>query len=344
MIISIAAPYLDGEYVEADSVVLSSPDGSYGVRRVDVPEVVVADGTAMTYNGSDAYEYEFTGVEDASYQAWIEMVFDGETYRYEQLFDVDSLPDTVTLSFAAVKGGELVETDSLPKLSSPAGTYGAKRLSDNTTVVSADTNMALVGDALYARTFETTQGSDDESYKFYVKCAIDGVDYTIPSTTKKVRSAMLAVGRYTDSTKVSARFGVDNLHLWLCAVGDDQEEPVDYAVRAWQFIDEAEKEIDRRVNGYFVDTEYGLNNAVVPSVIVDIATKLAGIKMYEWRGVDDVDPDTNQRQHRLRAEQRDVDKTIKKIAMGEIKEARLLSPSRAPVSGGSDVTYVNDGS
>jgi hypothetical protein len=50
----------DGEYYDAESVVLSNEAGTAGVTRNDTGAVVVAAGTAMTRVSLGHYEYEFT--------------------------------------------------------------------------------------------------------------------------------------------------------------------------------------------------------------------------------------------------------------------------------------------
>lgn len=341
----IAAPYLDGDFVEATSAKLSDPTGQYGVRNASTLEVVVPDGTNLSFTGDEyeyTFEFEVEGDESVELEAAFEIVLDGETYWSAQTITIGPgpQPEVKLLSFIGVYQGAIIEFSGAPRLSSPAKTYGVKRLSDNAVVLTDNQVMTAVGDGVYQRGFAMDFGREHDDYKFYVECVVGDQAYFVPSTTAKVNSSMIAFGRYTNTTLIADRFGVDNMHLWLCAAGDDKEEPTDYAMRAYNLIAAAEAEIDRRVHGLFVNAPY---EEPLPAVIVEVATILAGIKMYEWRGVDDVDPESGERFHRLRGEKRDVDKLLKRIAMGDITEARLTTPTMVPIAGGDTPAYVNTG-
>jgi hypothetical protein len=132
-----------------------------------------------------------------------------------------------------------------------------------------------------------TPPADDLTYSFYVEVTVDDKLYFIPSTTARAFSAILAIGRYTDSTLVAERFGPDNMHLWLANPMGGLEEPVDYAKRAWRFIDQAESMIDDAIAGPFISGPFVVEgDYVIPPTIVKLATDLAGYLMYEARGSD----------------------------------------------------------
>jgi hypothetical protein len=64
--------------------VLGDPTGSYGIIRDDTDAVIVAAGTAMTQVSTGVYEYTVANVDaSTTYTAWIEIVYLGETYRFE---------------------------------------------------------------------------------------------------------------------------------------------------------------------------------------------------------------------------------------------------------------------
>jgi hypothetical protein len=73
-----------GVLTNATSVVLSDPTGAYGVRRADTLEIIVADGTVMELTSTGVYTYI---IEDAvagvTYEYWVEVLLDGDTYRKE---------------------------------------------------------------------------------------------------------------------------------------------------------------------------------------------------------------------------------------------------------------------
>lgn len=339
-LISIPAPVLDGTPIEVDSAKLSDPTGTFGVRRTDTLDVIVPDGTDLEFIDGDTYQYEFEGETDVSYEAWFEYVLDGEVYRSSLTITAVEVVGTKTLTFVAIKNGELVEFDELPVLSSPSNQYGVKRLGDNEIMLAAGSQLLQVGDSLlYARTFDET--TENAKYKFYVVTNIDDVEYIVPSTNVVADSAMLAIGRYTDSTRISARFGVDNMHLWLSTPLADVDDPVDYARRAWEFISDAERRVDEAIYGPFVS---GAFTGDIPAAITQAATELAGVLMYEARGIDDVNTETNEPMHRLRYVKRDVQERLRRINMGLIKISGDASvvPHQIPLAGGDDPTYSSD--
>lgn len=69
---------------DVTSVVLSDPTGTYGVKRNDTDEVVVADAVEMTNSATGTYTYTFTEpAEGLTYTYWVEWVYGGETFRDE---------------------------------------------------------------------------------------------------------------------------------------------------------------------------------------------------------------------------------------------------------------------
>jgi len=69
---------------DADSVVLSDPTGTFGVKRTDTDAVVVADATAMTRTAAGTYQYSFTApAEGLTYTWYAEWIYLGATYRAE---------------------------------------------------------------------------------------------------------------------------------------------------------------------------------------------------------------------------------------------------------------------
>lgn len=86
-----------GVLTDMTSVVMSEPNGTYGVKRNDNDAVVVADGTAMTKTSTGTYTLSFTDPAlDLTYSAWVEWVFNGVTRR-----DETELAGTTTAEAAA---------------------------------------------------------------------------------------------------------------------------------------------------------------------------------------------------------------------------------------------------
>jgi len=76
--------YNEGILTDPVSIVLSDPTGTYGVRRKDTQETVVADSTAMTKINTGVYQYTFEDpVADLTYEYWTEIFDNEETYHIE---------------------------------------------------------------------------------------------------------------------------------------------------------------------------------------------------------------------------------------------------------------------
>ena len=87
---------------DATTVKLSDATGTYGVKRDDTGAAVVADGTAMTKFATGSYSYSFTEpAYDLTYTAWVEIVYDGRTYRAEQDLTGTATPSVSSDSMAA---------------------------------------------------------------------------------------------------------------------------------------------------------------------------------------------------------------------------------------------------
>jgi len=70
----------DGILTDPTSVKLSNEAGTYGVKRTDTDEVVVAGGTSMVKKSTGIYEYVFTDpAPNLIYDYWVEFVYGGET-------------------------------------------------------------------------------------------------------------------------------------------------------------------------------------------------------------------------------------------------------------------------
>jgi hypothetical protein len=90
---------------------LSSPDGTFGVKRNDTAAIVVADGTALVRSSAGVYSYTFTEpAAGLAYTAYIEWIYGGETYRQERQLEAAEL--TATAMVAKIKAA-LLNGDAL---------------------------------------------------------------------------------------------------------------------------------------------------------------------------------------------------------------------------------------
>src|SRR5436305_89930 len=75
---------VDSAPTDPTSIVLRDPTNSYGIKRNDTSATIVPAGTAMTQVVTGIFEYTAANVENGTtYTAWIEIVYAGDTYRFE---------------------------------------------------------------------------------------------------------------------------------------------------------------------------------------------------------------------------------------------------------------------
>jgi hypothetical protein len=106
-------------YADVTSVILSDPDGTYGVKRNDTSEVIVADGEPMVNTGTGVYEYNATIEAGISYTAYFEISVMGLAHHIPVVFTAAG--DIATTSFKAAIAS-ILYNDSVQ---SDAGTLGA---------------------------------------------------------------------------------------------------------------------------------------------------------------------------------------------------------------------------
>lgn len=318
----ITFPWLvDGEPENATSVELSDPTGSFGIRRSDTNEILVAAGEPLDNMGEGLYSYTLVEpVNGLTYEYWIKAVYDNETYHVE--YSITGGGDIKTLRFVLIDAGDVVTPDSVPSLSNPAGSYGIARVDTGEAVVADGTAMTANG-TLFALTFN--EPGEGLTYRYYVEVIYDGVTYHLPRTTAYMASAALVIGRYTNSQMIEQQFGVENVHKWLGI--DDTDEAVDWALRMYRFIELVESELDAMLRGGRYSVPF---TAPVPGTIRGIATSLAAVRIYESRGVVDMNAETGAAQHRLHYQKKDAERKIAAIKLGQLR-LDLESTTRVPV-------------
>lgn len=293
-----------------------TPVGTFGVRRTDTMQELVNEGTALDNPSTGVLSYEVEEpAEGLVYEYWVSIVDeqgDPPTVIHDYVMgDGSDVGEAKVLRFVAVKDGAPVTLDSPPALSNPSGTFGVTRLDTGEQIVSDGTQYTHVGGGYYTYGFAS---EEDAAYRYYVEAEIDEVTYYLPRTTQLISSAALAIGRYTDSRRIEEQFGIDNVHKWVAL--DDHDEAVDYAQRLYQQIADAEAEIDDALRDSAVPVPFTED---VPSLIVQIATQLAGVRLYESRGVIDWNPDTGQPSHRLQWHKKEAWQRLARLKAGQLR-------------------------
>jgi hypothetical protein len=309
----ISFPWLiDDVPTDADSVVFSDAGGDFGLRRTDTEEVLIPAGTALDHDGVGEYSYDLDDPEAGiTYEYWIRVVYDGETYHVQNFIDASDGPTVKTLRFVVVTAGAAVVLEDAPVLSNPTGSFGAVRV-DTGAIVASDGEEFAASGSLYSVSF--TEPAEGLTYRYYVEAVYGGTTYHLPRTTAYNNSAALVIGRYTDSTRIEAQFGVENVAKWLGI--DDGDEPVDWALRMDRFIVAAEQQLDDLLRGGPCTVPF---EEPAPEVIIDIATNLAAVRMYEARGVVDMHPETGQPQHRLQHQKKQAMYDLARIKAGQLR-------------------------
>lgn len=118
---------VDGVLTNATTVKLSDPTGTFGVRRQDTQEAIVAEGVDFTHDSTGLYSYALTNlVAGVVYEYWIKRVYAGVTNRTERTFAASpklegyyaSLSDLYAIAgemnvqtYSALDGGSTLDED-----------------------------------------------------------------------------------------------------------------------------------------------------------------------------------------------------------------------------------------
>jgi len=320
---------VDDVLTDATSVQFNDPTSTYGLRRVDTQEIIVAAGEDWDHPATGTYQYDEDAlglVDGVTYEYWIEVFFDGDYSRYKRTFMVgdggEETPTQALIRFVVVKDGAFQVLEDPPEFSSPSADYGLVRDDTGEEILADGTNLIASG-ARYAYAF--TAPDEDLVYRYYIEAVVDEVTYFVARTTQYVTDANLVLGRYTDSTRIELMFGGDNVHKWLAL--NDRDSPIDYALREYQIIKDAEQWIDDRLKGSFISEAFTED---IPAIIQQIATEIAGVMMYEARGITDTNPVTGAPQHKYRFIRDRAEARLKDLKYGKIKVATSASRTSHP--------------
>lgn len=122
---------------------------------------------------------------------------------------------------------------------------------------------------------------------------------------------------YLTRADIESKFGKKNIAVWADLDNDQVEN--DIAARITAAIAFADESVDNALRFGRYALPITDASGVTPRVIVDIAASMAGVWLYENRGVQDFDPDTGKPQHRLHWQKIDARKTLTHLRMGQIE-------------------------
>lgn len=118
---------------------------------------------------------------------------------------------------------------------------------------------------------------------------------------------------YSVRADIETVYGKIEVAKWADLDGDGVAD--DIASRITNAITRADAQIDDTLRG----GPYTVPFTTVPQIIADISAKLAGVLLYEPRGVRDFDPDTDRPQHRLHWQRRSVENDLQSIKNGRMR-------------------------
>ncbi len=140
---------------------------------------------------------------------------------------------------------------------------------------------------------------------------------------------------YSIDADIEARYGVDNVAKW--ADLNNNLDAAEIAARKLWARTQAQSDIDDALRGGPYTVPFA---ATYPPAIVDLEATLAGVLLYESRGVQDFDPETGRPQHRLHYQRSRVEKKLKQIRSGAVRLDVATVATAHPQVVSEDVTTL----
>jgi len=125
---------------------------------------------------------------------------------------------------------------------------------------------------------------------------------------------------YCVRADIEQMFGPVNVTKWADLDNDRDADKI--AARIAAMIDDASNEIDDRLRGGSYEIPFG----TAPKTVQLLAARLAGVLLYEARGVEDFESETGKPYHRLQWHRDRVDRVLSQIRSGA---RRLLAETIA---------------
>lgn len=139
-------------------------------------------------------------------------------------------------------------------------------------------------------------------------------DYTFQDGVPVEEYVGESILTYSTNADIEARYGVDNVAKWADLNNNQSAAEID-ARKSWART-QAQADIDDALRGGPYAVPFA---APYPAAIVDLEATLAGVLLYESRGVQDFDPETGRPQHRLHYQRSRVEKKLKQIRAGAVR-------------------------
>ncbi len=130
---------------------------------------------------------------------------------------------------------------------------------------------------------------------------------------------------YAERTDVEQIFGASNVSKWADVDNDQNAEKIEARI-AWA-IGLSEEKLNNRLRGGPYTVPFG--GDAIPAEIVDAAARLAGVLLYDSRGVTDFDPN-GKPMHQLSAHRDMVDKFIAEVHANRVTLDITSTKTTAP--------------
>ncbi len=121
---------------------------------------------------------------------------------------------------------------------------------------------------------------------------------------------------YSVKSNIEAVFGVANVAKWADLDNDEDEAKIAARVAAAIAVADEEMNDVLRTGPYAVPLTAVGGGALTSPSVVNMAAVLAGVQLYESRGVDDYDPEAGKYAHRLKFLKDEVTRKLREIMKG----------------------------
>jgi phage gp36-like protein len=242
-----------------------------------------------------------------------------------------------TLTYTNTVDGVPTDADSVV-LTDPTATFGVQRKDNNAIVVSAGTPFVHISAGNYAYSF--IDPAPNLLYRYYIKVVIGAIVQYIERETSIAPAAGIdLVGRYASSAGMSAKFGVYNILAW--AAVDNQADDTQVQASIQDAINKADSLVDSYLAGgpYLVPFAGTPLTGTLPSLVESCANELAGVLLYEARGLVDYNPETGRPEHRLRYIRDRANAELARIKTGRTK---LVTSAGQVIQGATNEPFAGD--
>jgi len=214
--------------------------------------------------------------------------------------------------------GVLTDPTSV-KLSSSDTTFGVKRNDTDAVVVADDTAMTQVSTGIYEHTF--TDPANGLTYTYSMEIVYSGETYHVEDTLTGPTG-----DRYCVRADIENLFGVTNVSKWSDLDNDADATKISNRIAA--AITATADMIDARLrfSRYLIPIS---NAGFTPTIMRDLNAQMAGVWLYESRGVIDYDAD-GRAMHALHWIARKAESTMKQLAAGTLV---LTADLKADITG-----------